>query len=80
MEGPPEDWSQPNSPWWKMARYVIHLRCLRCGTWRHTAITRTGERLTSRYSYPEDYLMPRGEARPDPDRLRLWLAVPSRWK
>lgn len=80
MDDPPDGWRRPDSPYWSAARYVVHLRCRDCESWRHIAMTSKGTRLQNKYTYVDDYLMPRGEPRPDPDRLRLWLAVPSRWK
>jgi hypothetical protein len=67
----------PQSPLWSTARYVIFLRCMRCGTWRYVAIDRRGGRLASAYRYPDDYLRPRGEPRVGYDDLRLWLAKPN---
>lgn len=80
LDGPPEGWSRPDSDYWSGARYIVHLRCLRCSCYRHIAMTHTGGRLANAYTYPDDYLRPKGEPRVDPDRLRLWLAVPGRWK
>jgi hypothetical protein len=78
--GPPDGWTRPYSPAWLGARYIVHLQCMRCETWRQLAVTERGGRLASSYTYVDDYLMPRGEPRVDPDKLRLWLAVPSRWE
>jgi hypothetical protein len=73
MPGPGED-ALPESPLWHSARYVIHLRCMRCGTWRHVAIDRKGGKLAQVYRYPDDYLRPKGEPRIDQADLFLWLA------
>lgn len=53
------------------ARYVIHLQCYRCETWRHVAIDHIGTLLASRYVYPDWYLR-KGEGRLSGEELRLW--------
>lgn len=64
----------PESPTWHSARYVIHLRCMRCGTRRYIAIDRRGGKLAHVYRYADDYLRPKGEPRIDQADLFLWLA------
>ncbi len=76
MDGPGED-VLPSSPLWDSARWVIHLRCMRCETWRHIAVDHRGNILASCYRWPDDYLRPKGEARIEASDLRLWLAKPN---
>jgi hypothetical protein len=70
----PDDWVLPNSDLWYGARYVVHLRCLRCTTHRAIAIDHRGNLLVARYQHPEGYLLAKGEPRVAPEELRLWLA------
>lgn len=67
----PADWEP--SPLFIGAKYVIHLQCHRCDTWRHVAIDHTGALLASRYVYP-DWYRRQGEGRLTGEELRLWQA------
>jgi hypothetical protein len=68
---PPGDWEPPGTPLWAMAKYVLHLECQRCGTWRHIAIDHTGQILAQHYRHP-DFYRRNGEGRPTGEALRLW--------
>jgi hypothetical protein len=67
----------PETGLWEDARWVINLRCLRCGTWRYLAIDHRGGILAVCYRYPDDYLRPAGEPRVPAEDMRLWLAKPN---
>lgn len=78
MDGPAEAPAPiPESPLWHAARYVICLRCMRCGTWRFIAIDRHGHKLATCYRWPDDYLRPKGEPRVSTESMYLWLAKPG---
>jgi hypothetical protein len=68
------DFVMPQSPLWFGARYVYHLRCLRCKSVKDVAIDHRGNFLARRYRYVDDYARPAGEGRADSAKLRLWLA------
>ncbi len=65
----PADWEP--SPLFVGAKHVLHLSCMRCGTWRHVATDHRGYLLASRYEWPDWYLR-RGDGRPTGEDLRLW--------
>lgn len=68
----PTDWQMPSSHLWMGAKYILHKRCSRCGTWRHIAINHRGGLLATYYDYPDGYLQEPGEGRMSSDDLRLW--------
>lgn len=76
MPAGPPGWKAP--PGWKVAYKILHLRCMRCSTWRHIAIDYLGQQLYVKYEWPEGYLRGKGEGRLDANELRLWQARQSR--
>jgi hypothetical protein len=72
QDSAPADWSMPNSDLWRMAKYLLHFHCQRCGMWRHDAIDTVGDLLARKYDPPEWYGMTEDEERPTTLDLRLW--------
>lgn len=55
-----------------MSRHVLHLRCLRCGTYRHDGFDVLGRLMTRQYVHPDGYRMARDDV-PTRDELRLTM-------
>jgi hypothetical protein len=68
-------WDQvPRPPDWKgRATNVLHLRCLRCGSYRHDSFDILGRLMTRSYERPEGYGYTRDEV-PSRESLRLGMA------
>lgn len=68
----------PDYSWNPLFGVPIVLRCERCNSERHEAVTyRTGEIINRNYDYPSDYSYPKGQ-RPTRDDFRRALLVKRR--
>lgn len=75
----PDDWPMPASELWEGARYILHLRCTRCGTRRAVALDWRCKILRSiYYDRPDNYLAERGDRSRTPQRARQALVKGTR--
>jgi hypothetical protein len=67
---PPPDWRRTGR--FMSARYVLHLRCIRCTSMRNDGFDSSGDLVARQYDMVEGYSMPADE-RPSTMELRLWM-------